>query len=214
MGAGFQRFIACFIWTQNRGENQGKYAPKWRLQRRCKEHFSGERNGARLAPANSAPCSKGARTVHDVPAGEGLPGVQEASRQVRSRGATPEWPAKSRRFSRPYAVISPRLHPEQRVLTDRGKAIPAVHDVGDKLPDPRKGEGLLRRLGVEGVQQLGAHLADRRRPGRQGIWPPIPAGSFEAPARRISNTSSPSRKPMTVACAPPTCSISHWPART
>ena len=31
MGAGLQRAIACFIWSQNRGKNQVKYAPKMAL---------------------------------------------------------------------------------------------------------------------------------------------------------------------------------------
>ena len=202
MGAGFQRAITCFIWSQNPGEKPGKYAPKMALAAAMQRAFSGERNGARPAPANSAPCYE--RGAHGARC-PGKAGVQEVARQGRSRGATSEWPEKSRRLSRPYAVVSFRLHPEQRALTGRGKAIPGVHDVGDKLPGHRKGEGLLRRLGVEGVQQLGAHPDEEKYLGAM----PLPAHQSAA-STRISRWTTPlaSRLPQAMREAAPGSSYS------
>ena len=113
MGAGFQRAIACFIWSQNPGKNQGKYAPKMAVAAAMQRAFQRGEDGARPAPANGSPCSKGARTVHDVPAGEGLPGVQEAARQGRSQGVTPEWPAKWEL----YAILPNQLENPAALVT-------------------------------------------------------------------------------------------------
>ena len=52
--------------------------------------------------------------------------------------------------------------PEQRALGHRIEATPAVHDVRDHLPCPRTRESFLRRLGVEGMQQLGAHRHEEK----------------------------------------------------
>ena len=52
--------------------------------------------------------------------------------------------------------------PEQGPLGHRVEAAPAVHDVRDHLPCPRTRESLLRRLGVEGMQQLGPHRHEEK----------------------------------------------------
>ena len=52
--------------------------------------------------------------------------------------------------------------PVERALGDRVEATPAVHDVRDHLPCPRTRESFLRRLGVEGMQQLGPHRHEEK----------------------------------------------------
>ena len=132
-------YYLLHLVAESWGKTRENMPRKWRLQRRCKEHFSGERNGARPAPANGSPCSKGAHTMHDVPAGE-----KGGSRGPggRSQGAAPEWPAKSRRFSRPYAVIFVPICSYVRIAA--GNAAPAVSP-GPVGPHHRAAEGDLGR---------------------------------------------------------------------
>ena len=65
------------------GKNQVKYAPKMAVAAAMQRAFQRGEGGARPAPANGAPCSKGARTARDVPAGDRQPG----SRRPLDRGA-------------------------------------------------------------------------------------------------------------------------------
>ena len=107
--------------------------------------------------------------------------------------------------------------PEQGPLGDGIKAAPPVHDVRDHLPGPRTGESLLRRLGVEGMQQLGAHLTRRK----EYLWPRFhlsaPQAHQSAASTRISRWTkreasgagmrwttprSPSRLPQAISAAP------------
>ena len=70
--------------------------------------------------------------------------------------------------------------PEERAFGHRVEAVPAVHDVRDHLPSPRTRESFLRRLGVEGVQQLGAHRHEKKYLRSDSIH-----RSPGAPVRRI-----------------------------
>ena len=54
-----QSYRLLHLDAKSWGKTRGDMPRKWRLQRRCKEHFSGERNGARPAPANGARARKG-----------------------------------------------------------------------------------------------------------------------------------------------------------
>ena len=70
--------------------------------------------------------------------------------------------------------------PEQGPLGDGIEAVAAVHDVRDHFPCPRTRESFLRRLGVEGVQQLGAHGHEKKDLRSNSI-----RRSPGAPVRRI-----------------------------
>ena len=52
--------------------------------------------------------------------------------------------------------------PVERAFGDRIEATPPVHDVRDHLPCPRTWKSFLRRLGVEGMQQLGPHRHEEK----------------------------------------------------
>ena len=87
MGAGFQRAITCFIWTQNRGEKPGEIRPENGACSGDTKSISAERGWGSPGPCKRRPVlERGARGARCPCGGEGKSGVQEASRQRRSRG--------------------------------------------------------------------------------------------------------------------------------
>ena len=88
MGAGFQRAITCFIWSQNRGEKPGKICPENGGCSGDAKSISAGRGWGSPGPCKRLPVLE--RGAHGARC-PGFAGVQEASRQGRSQGATPGW---------------------------------------------------------------------------------------------------------------------------
>ena len=95
------------------------------------------------------------------------------------------------------AAASPTVPRKSAPLGDGVEATPPVHDVRDHLPGPRTRESLLRRLGVEGVQQLGAHLDEKKVPPER-FHSPHPRRT--SPPHRPGSPGGRSARPVASAC--------------
>ena len=122
---------------------------KWRLQRRCKEHFSGGMTGLARPPQTAPRARKGrTRCTMSLRGRKGVAGVQEGAHRAPRRNGPQNrdvFPGHMQLFLSRYAVMS-ELRPEtRRPRSRRGLSAPIIARLkaiwADESPRPNSPRG-------------------------------------------------------------------------